>query len=90
MGMELARRIQRAFFLTLFIYGLLTWVYVVAIQIAHPRALFAPLTHIGLFPFNVRLSLAGILALGISAVGFFLWRGTSAEKQLTRPSKASK
>jgi hypothetical protein len=67
---------SRALFLTLFLFGLLTWFYTVAIQITEPGILPAPLTHIDIFPFNIRVDVAGIVAFAVSALSFFLWRLT--------------
>jgi len=59
---------------TLFVFGLLVWAYVVAIQITHPEWLHMPLTHYDIPPFNVTVDDAGIVAFALSAVGFLLWR----------------
>jgi hypothetical protein len=66
--------VSRALFLTLFLFGLLTWLYTVAIQITEPGILPASLTHIDVFPLNIRVDVAGISAFAVSALSFFLWR----------------
>jgi hypothetical protein len=58
----------------MFLFGLLTWLYVVVIQVSHPSYLPTALSHINVFPLNLRVDLTGILGFGISAVGFFLWQ----------------
>ncbi len=60
--------------MTLFVFGLLVWFYVVAIQITHPQWLSGPLTHIDIPPFNWRLDEIGILGFATSAFGFLVWR----------------
>ena len=77
--MELAN-LQRALYLTLFLFGLLAWGYVVAIQITHPNWLDLPLTHINVIPLNLRVDVIGIVAFIIAAICFFLWQLTRKEK----------
>lgn len=86
-AMKLSADAARAFFMTLFLFGLLAWLYVVAIQIAHPRYLAFALTHIDIFPLNVRVDDTGLAAFIISALSFFLWRLTSktGEKRKRQP-----
>ena len=60
--------------LTMFVFGLLVWLYTVAIQIAHPQWLSATLTHYRIPPFNCRVDDVGILSFAIAAFGFFVWR----------------
>jgi len=59
---------------TLFVFGLLVWLYVVAIQITHPGWLGAPLARYGVPPFNMRVDDTGLLAFAVAAFGFFVWR----------------
>jgi len=59
---------------TLFVFGLLLWAYVVAIQITHPEWLHSPLTHYDVPPFNMSLDDVGVLAFALAAIGFLLWR----------------
>ena len=66
--------VVRAFSLTLFLFGLLTWMYVVSIQITHPRYLPAQLSHIQIFPFNARVDVVGIVGFIVSGVSFFVWQ----------------
>jgi hypothetical protein len=62
--------------LTMFVFGLLTWLYVVGFQYLYPDwvtggALFS---HIGFPPFNWRVDDVGILSFAVSAIGFLIWR----------------
>jgi len=69
--MKLRTEIRRALLYTLFVFGLLTWLYVVVVQIAHPEWVAAPLTHINAFPLNLRVDLTGMIAFVFSALAFF-------------------
>lgn len=60
--------------LTAFLFGLLTWVYVVLIQVTHPEWLYGPFSHVHNFPFDWRLDDVGMAAFAISAVGFLVWQ----------------
>jgi hypothetical protein len=62
------------FALTLFVFGLLVWLYVVLIQVTHPEWLPETMSHIDLPPFNWRLDDVGLIAFAVSAFGFFVWR----------------
>ncbi len=53
------------------LFGLLTWLYVVVLQMAHPEWLSEPLTHIDVFPFNLRVDLTGMGAFVVSVLAFF-------------------
>jgi uncharacterized BrkB/YihY/UPF0761 family membrane protein len=69
--MKLRTETRRALLSTLFLFGLLTWVYVVILQMVHPEWLSAPLSHIDVFPFNVRVDVTGIVAFVVSVFAFF-------------------
>lgn len=60
--------------MTMFVFGLLEWFYVVVVQVTHPEWLPATLTHYDVPPFNWRVDDVGIVSFAISAFGFFLWR----------------
>lgn len=60
--------------LTLFVFGLLVWLYVVAIQITHPNWLSAPMARYGVPPFSWRVDDTGVIAFAVAAFGFFIWR----------------
>ena len=64
----------RPFALTLFVFGLLVWLYVVAIQITHPGWLPEQFSHVAFPPLNWRLDEVGIIAFAVSAFGFFVWQ----------------
>jgi hypothetical protein len=66
--------VVRAVALTVFVFGLLIWVYVVIIQVTHPRWLVAPLSHVNFFPLDWRLDETGITAFAVAAVGFLVWQ----------------
>ena len=71
-----ALQVVRALSLTLFLFGLLTWLYVIAIQITHPRFLPAQLSHIQIFPLNARVDVVGIVGFIVSGLSFFVWQLT--------------
>lgn len=56
--LSLGSGLQRAVFLTTFLFGLLAWLCVVAIQVSNPKYLSMALTHIDMFPLNLRVDLA--------------------------------
>ena len=71
---------RRALLYTLFVFGLLTWLYVLAVQMTHPEFLPEPLTHIDIFPFNLRVDVTGIAAFVVSALAFFFLQLTPKRK----------
>jgi hypothetical protein len=58
----------------MFVFGLLAWLYVVAVQITHPQWLPGPLAHYHIPPFNWRVDDIGLLSFAVAAFGFFVWR----------------
>ena len=60
--------------LTAFVFGLLVWLYVVAVQLTHPDWLYEPFSHVHVFPFNWRLDEVGMFAFAVAAVGFLVWQ----------------
>jgi hypothetical protein len=60
--------------LTMFLFGLLVWLYVVAVQITHPEWLPLQFSHVAFPPLNWRLDEVGIIAFAVSAFGFFAWQ----------------
>ncbi len=70
-------KIIRAVSLTLFIYGLLGWFYIVLSTIFHPSTLTIQLTH--LTPW-IREDTFGILCFVISFIGFFVWNLTKDKR----------
>jgi len=69
--MKLRTGPRRAIFSTLFLFGLLTWLYVIILQMTHPEWVTEPLTHINVFPFNLRVDVTGMVAFVVSALAFF-------------------
>ena len=62
--------------LTVFVFGLLTWLYVIIAQLMYPAwvtdgALFS---HLAFPPFDWRLDDVGMLSFAVSAIGFLVWR----------------
>ena len=82
--MKVKTEIRRAFLSTAFVFGLLTWVYVVIVQMAHPWWLSAPLTHIDVFPFNLRVDVTGMTAFVVSVLAFFFLQLTPKSKEKRR------
>jgi hypothetical protein len=70
-NMKLRTETRRALFSTLFLFGLLTWLYVIIFQMIYPDVMSATLTHINIFPLNLRVDVTGIVAFVVSAVAFF-------------------
>jgi len=60
--------------LTMFVFGLLVWVYVVVIQVTHPEWILGRFSHHTFPPFDWRVDDTGIIAFAVSALGFFIWR----------------
>ncbi len=56
---------------TLFVFGLLGWLYGVAIQITHPEWLRIQLTH---FTPWLRVDIFAIISFILSVIGFIIWR----------------
>ena len=60
----------RALSLTLFVFGLLGWVYIVFNSEIHPVTLAMPLTHFASWP---REDTFGATCFAVSMVSFFVW-----------------
>ena len=61
---------------TAFVFGLLVWIYVVAMQIAHPESV--SWTFVYWLPF--RMDFIGEISFLISLVGFFVWQLVTLKK----------
>ena len=72
--MKSSQALARAVSLTAFLFGLLVWIYVVLIQVTHPDWIYAPFSHVHVFPFNWRLDDVGMTGFGMAAIGFLLWQ----------------
>jgi len=66
--------VARTLALTMFVFSLLVWFYVVLIQVTHPGWVTEPFSHVNLFPFNWRLDEVGMFAFALAAIGFFIWQ----------------
>ena len=60
----------RILFLTLFVVGLLGWLYIVAVALVHPDTLGLPLTHLAPWP---REDTFGEVSFAVSSISFFIW-----------------
>jgi len=73
--MNLRTETRRALLSTIFLFALLVWVYVVILQVTdivlNLGLMSAPLTHINVFPLNLRVDLTGMVAFVVSALAFF-------------------
>jgi len=65
---------MRAVPLTVFVFGLLVWGYVVLFQVVYPDWVSLPFSHIGIFPLDWRLDDVGMVAFAVAAAGFLMWR----------------
>jgi hypothetical protein len=78
--MELRTETRRALLSTLFLFGLFIWLYVVILQVAdlflNSDLMSAPITHINVFPFNLRVDVTGMVAFVVSALAFFFLQST--------------
>ena len=63
-------KIIRAISLTLFIFGLFGWLYIVSVALVHPETLSLQLTHFAPWP---REDTFGEISFAISFVSFFVW-----------------
>jgi hypothetical protein len=61
------RKIVKA---ALFIFGLLGWLYIVAISLVHPETLTTQLTHFAPWP---REDTFGAVSFAVSFISFFIW-----------------
>ena len=66
--------------LTMLVFGLLVWFYVILIQVTHPEWLSLRFSHIDLPPFNWRLDEIGMIAFAVAVLGFFTWRLEGSRK----------
>jgi len=59
--------------LTIFIFGLLVWGYVVIIQVTHSEWLPENFAHHAFPPLNWRLDDVGMVGFAIAPLGFLMW-----------------
>jgi len=63
-------KIIKAISFTLFVFGLLSWVYIAAVALVHPETLPLQLTHFAPWP---REDTFGEISFAVSFVSFFIW-----------------
>lgn len=63
-------KLIKALSFTLFVFGLLGWLYIATAAMVHPETLTIQLTH--LTPW-IREDTFGIICFGVSFVSFFIW-----------------
>ena len=80
-NMKLKTETRRALLSTLFLFGLLTWLYVIVFQMRYPDEMNATLTHIEVFPLNMRVDVTGIVAFVISAVAYLFLQLTPKREE---------
>jgi hypothetical protein len=73
--------------LTMFVFGLLTWLYVIQFQFLYPAMVTGgtPFAHLAFPPFNWRLDDVGMLSFVVSAIGFLIWRIQIKRLRASRP-----
>ena len=76
MKFKLLRDYAEEIGLTMFLFGLLVWIYVVIFQLLYPGWVTqgAIFSHIAFPPFDWRVDDVGMLSFAVSAVGFLIWR----------------
>lgn len=70
-------KILRTLFLTLFVFGLLGWIYIVLNSEIHMWTLSMPLTHFLPWP---REDTFGSICFAVSMISFFCWNLIKKEK----------
>jgi len=70
--------------MTMFVFGLLVWLYVIAIQITHPCWVSEQFSHLNFPPLNWQMDEVGILAFAVAAFGFFVWQVEETRSSGTR------
>ena len=66
------RRVASMFFATCMVFSFLTWGYVMWINAYHLEWMWLPLTHVNVFPLNLRTDIVGIVSFVVAGVSFFL------------------
>ena len=74
------RKIVQAASFTLFIFGLLGWLYIAAIALVHPETLSIQLTHFVPWP---REDTFGAVSFALSFISFFIWNLVKDNKWAT-------
>jgi hypothetical protein len=73
--------------LTIFIFGLLVWGYVILIQITHPYWLPDTLSHHAFPPLNWRLDDIGMIGFAVAPLGFLMWYLSRTYLSTSEPTK---
>jgi hypothetical protein len=63
-------KLIRAASLTLFVFGLLGWLYIAAVALIHPQTLTLELTHFASWP---REDTFGEVSFAVAFISFFIW-----------------
>ena len=64
------KKVVKSATFTIFIFGLLGWLYIATIALVHPETLKMPLTHLAPWP---REDSFGIISFAVSFISFFIW-----------------
>jgi hypothetical protein len=70
-------KLIRSLSLTLFVFGLLGWLYIVLSTVFHPATLSVQLTHFAKWP---REDTFGEFSFVVSFVSFFIWNLTKKDR----------
>lgn len=70
-------KLLRALSFTLFVFGLLGWIYIVLNAVVHPQTLSLQLTHFLPYP---REDTFGAFCFAISFISFFVWNLIKEDK----------
>ena len=73
--------------LTIFVFGLLTWGYVICAQFLHPDWITLPFSHLRFPPFNWRMDEVGILSFAAAAIGFLTWQIQAKKPTTNNPRR---
>jgi hypothetical protein len=73
--------------LTIFIFGLLVWGYVVLIQVTYPYLLPDTLSHHTFPPLNWRVDDLGMIGFAVAPLGFLMWYLSRTYLSTSEPTK---
>ena len=73
--------------LTIFIFALLVWGYVVIINVTHPEWVREAFSHHNIPPFDWRVDDIGIVSFAIAPVGFLMWYLSRASLSIPERSR---
>ena len=83
--MNILRSILKIIGQTLFLFGLLGWIYGVVFQFIYPELLTTTLSHLTRW---IRVDTFAVLSFALSALGFVIWRFL-VETSMESPDQAS-